>query len=128
MATPTDVRRVQRILTIIGQPSLARAATALHIHGAKSLERQLQYLETTAGIKILRKAPGRNGLRPTAAGAEYIRHARVALELITDAEPEPTPTALLGPGHAGAAEQSRQRIRSLPTDSCGPLLSPHRFI
>jgi hypothetical protein len=82
LSNTTDAKRVRRFLAVLGEPSLARAASALAVNGAAALDKQIAYLEAQVGFALLERTPTPRGLQPTPAGQQYAINAREALALL----------------------------------------------
>ena len=71
-----SMRALECLVTIVGQSSLTKAASALHM-SQPALSHQIAAIERELGTPVIERLP--RGIRPTAAGLATAAEARIAL-------------------------------------------------
>jgi len=77
-----SVEQLQTVVAIAEEGALVRAARRLHI-SQPPITRRLAALEDELGVLLFERLP--RGMRPTAAGDELVRRARVILAALDEA-------------------------------------------
>lgn len=77
-----SVEQLETIVAIAEEGALIRAARRLHI-SQPPITRRLASLEDELGVVLFERLP--RGMRPTPAGQELVRRARVILTALDDA-------------------------------------------
>lgn len=77
-----SVEQLQTVVAIAEEGALVRAALRLHI-SQPPMTRRLAALEDELGVTLFERLP--RGMRPTPAGRELVRRARLILASVDDA-------------------------------------------
>lgn len=85
-----DIKQLKALVTVVETGSVTRAAELLHLV-QPAVTRQIRSLELELGVPLFERS--RQGMRPTAAGANLAERARRALTELERARAEVTPAA-----------------------------------
>jgi DNA-binding transcriptional LysR family regulator len=77
-----ELRQLEYLVAVVDSGGFTRAAECLHV-AQPGVSAQIRRLEAELGEELLERAP--RGVRPTAAGAALLPHARAALDAVAGA-------------------------------------------